>query len=61
MDCLHPGTVNMRKVDFNLRNSYEFIANYKELQKAFDSQCIDKVCRRRLCLQQRQQAWACSG
>lgn len=33
----------MRKVDFNLRNSYEFIANYKELQKAFDSQGIDKV------------------
>ncbi|KAL4422129.1 hypothetical protein ABPG77_003414 [Micractinium sp. CCAP 211/92] len=43
MDCLHPGTINMRKVDFNLRNSYEFIANYKELQKAFDSQGIDKV------------------
>ncbi|KAL4451759.1 hypothetical protein ABPG75_007421 [Micractinium tetrahymenae] len=43
MDCLHPGSVNMRKVDFNLRNSYEFISNYKELQKAFDSQGIDKV------------------
>lgn len=43
MDCLHPGSVNMRKVDFNLRNSYEFISNYKELQKAFDSQSIDKV------------------
>lgn len=49
MDCLHPGSINMRKVDFNLRNDYEFIANYKEVQKAFDSQGIDRVRTKHLC------------
>ena len=43
MDCLHPGSINMRKVDFNLRNDYEFIANYKELQKAFDTMHVPRV------------------
>ncbi|PRW57032.1 microtubule-associated RP EB family member 1C [Chlorella sorokiniana] len=36
-DCLHPGSVNMTKVDFNYRNEVDFLKNYKELQKAFDS------------------------
>lgn len=35
MDCLHPGSINMRKVDFNMKNEYEYVSNYKELQKAF--------------------------
>ncbi|PSC69446.1 microtubule-associated RP EB family member 1C [Micractinium conductrix] len=43
MDCLHPGSINMRKVDFNLRNDYEFIANYKELQKAFDTMHVPRA------------------
>lgn len=43
MDCLHPGSLNMRKVDFNLRNEYEFMANYKELQKAFQAMGVEKL------------------
>ena len=35
MDCLHPGSINMKKVYFNVRNEYEFLNNYKELQQAF--------------------------
>ena len=46
MDCLHPGSVNMRKVDFNVRNDYEFTQNYKELQQAFNKTGIDRVRRR---------------
>ncbi|KAK2076278.1 hypothetical protein QBZ16_001210 [Prototheca wickerhamii] len=43
MDCLHPGTVNMKKVDFNVRNDYEFVGNYKELQQAFTKTGIDRA------------------
>lgn len=83
MDCLHPGSVNMRKVhqqrgsmhcrnwvelkhwqetganpfpypcfplqvDFNVRNDYEFVGNYKELQQAFNKHGIDRVRARRM-------------
>lgn len=44
MDALHPDVINMSKVDFNLKNDYEFVRNYKELQKAFTECHIDKVC-----------------
>lgn len=43
MDALHPEVINMSKVDFNLKSDYEFVRNYKELQKAFTDCSIDKV------------------
>ncbi|KAH7622629.1 hypothetical protein Ndes2526B_g03461 [Nannochloris sp. 'desiccata'] len=43
MDCLHPGSVNMKKVDFNVRSDYEFVANYKELQQAFNKVNVDRA------------------
>jgi microtubule-associated protein, RP/EB family len=43
MDCLHPGSVNMRKVDFNVRNDYEMEKNYKELQAGFTKKGIDRA------------------
>jgi hypothetical protein len=30
-------------VDFNLKNDYEFVKNYKELQKGFTACKIEKV------------------
>lgn len=35
MDALHPGCINMAKVDFNYRSDVDYLKNYKELQKAF--------------------------
>ena len=43
MDCLHPGSVNMKRVDFNVRNEYEFVTNYKELQQAFTKVGVDRA------------------
>jgi RP/EB family microtubule-associated protein len=43
MDILHPGSVNMKRVDWNVRNEYEFVTNYKELQQAFTKQGIDRA------------------
>jgi microtubule-associated protein, RP/EB family len=43
MDCLHPGSVNMKRVDFNVRSDYEFVANYKELQQAFNKVNVDRA------------------
>lgn len=44
MDILHgPGTVNMKKVDFNVRNEWEYVNNYKELQKAFTKMKVDRA------------------
>lgn len=42
MDALHPGIVPMSKVDFNAKNEYEFINNYKVLQAAFTKTNVDK-------------------
>jgi RP/EB family microtubule-associated protein len=43
MDALHPDVISMSKVDWNLKNEYEFVRNYKELQKAFTAVGIEKV------------------
>ena len=34
MDALHPGSVNLSRVDFNSRSEYDSIGNYKALQAA---------------------------
>ncbi|GAB4824187.1 hypothetical protein N2152v2_011233 [Parachlorella kessleri] len=42
IDCLHPGSINMKKVDFNVRNDYEFVGNYKVLQEGFTKSGVKK-------------------
>ena len=42
MDALHPGSVNLSRVDFNSRSEYDSIGNYKALQAAFTKAGIDK-------------------
>lgn len=42
MDALHPGSVNLHRVDFNSRSEYDSINNYKALQAAFTKVGIDK-------------------
>eukprot|EP00884_Botryococcus_braunii_P012977 jgi/Botrbrau1/21680/Bobra.43_1s0077.1 len=42
LDALHPGSVNLSKVDFNAKNEYDFINNYKVLQAAFTKLNINK-------------------
>mmetsp|Transcript_23047 Transcript_23047/g.50537 ORF Transcript_23047/g.50537 Transcript_23047/m.50537 type:complete len:279 (-) Transcript_23047:256-1092(-) len=36
MDVLHPGMVPLSKVNFNAKNEYEYVNNYKVLQSVFD-------------------------
>lgn len=42
MDALHPGTVPMKKVDFNVKNEYDFINNYKVLQETFNKLGVER-------------------
>ncbi|KAK9836297.1 hypothetical protein WJX81_003297 [Elliptochloris bilobata] len=42
LDTLHPGIMNISKVDFNAKNEYDFINNYKVLQAAFLKLNVDK-------------------
>jgi RP/EB family microtubule-associated protein len=43
MDVLHPGSVNMKRVDFNVRNDWEYVNNYKELQRSFTKMRVDRA------------------
>lgn len=43
MDCLHPGSVNMKKLDFNVRSDWEYVTNYKELQQSFNKVGVDRA------------------
>ncbi|CAG9463854.1 unnamed protein product [Pedinophyceae sp. YPF-701] len=42
VDAVKPGAVRMDKVNFTAKSEYEYINNYKELQKAFDKLGLDK-------------------
>ncbi|ELR19350.1 EB1 protein, putative [Acanthamoeba castellanii str. Neff] len=42
MDALHPGTIALSKVRFNANQEWEFVSNFKLLQKAFDAANIKK-------------------
>jgi RP/EB family microtubule-associated protein len=42
LDALYPGKVPLKKVNFNAKLEYEFISNFKILQKVFDDLHIDK-------------------
>lgn len=42
IEALYPGSINMAKVNWTAKNSYEYIANYKLLQQAFVKNGITK-------------------
>ena len=42
LDSLYPGSVPMHRINWNGRNDYEYIGNYKILQSAFTKLKIDK-------------------
>jgi len=42
VDALFPGTVAMSRVNWMARNDFEFVANYKILQQAFEKNSVEK-------------------
>lgn len=42
LDMLFPGKVPLHKVNFNAKHDYDYVKNYKVLQKVFDEQGIKK-------------------
>jgi RP/EB family microtubule-associated protein len=42
LDIMHPSSVSMSKVNWNAKQSFEFVNNYKVLQSAFSKLKIDK-------------------
>jgi len=43
MDAIYPGQVPLHKVNFNAKQEYEYINNFKVLQTSFDKFGIDKA------------------
>jgi microtubule-associated protein, RP/EB family len=41
-DIIYPGSVNMSKVNWAASQSFEYVANYKILQTAFQKNAVDK-------------------
>ena len=43
IEALHPGTIKLAQVKTKARSEYDYICNFKLLQKAFDKLRIQKV------------------
>ncbi len=43
MDALHPGSVQLSRVDYNASRDFECLQNYQVLQEAFQKVGIDKA------------------
>jgi len=43
MDAIYPGQVALHKVNFNAKQEYEYINNFKVLQTTFDKFAVDKA------------------
>lgn len=42
-DAIQPGTIPMKRVDFTVKQGFEYVKNWKILQTAFQKSGIDKV------------------
>merc|ERR1719424_548999 len=42
MDCLYPGTIPMSRVNWSAKSEYEFVNNFKIVQRVLSNQSVTK-------------------